>query len=689
MKMWLASFPRSGNTYFRNILYYCYGIESSAFHNGEHYPVDPQFQKYDVVKTHLLPHELPKVNCPVVYLIRDGRDSLVSMAHQKKDLIDVQSTLYSNLQEAIVAAEGTFFGGWSENVKQWMEKADVVIRYEDLVADPIGQVERLRKFIDMPEGDITKLPTFEQMKKGEAYFGLKELDEFKLNSKTEQTAKFFRKGKSGSWRDEMPTHLQDLFWNYHGETMERLGYTYTGDKKEMDDLYDSSWKQKINPYTLPNTVPSRVLVEADKILLPSRDGVKRYVVELLAAIKDLTNDVKHQWTVDVQVMDKIYTINSYLVHTFDRDLQPPKEHFTYEEVLLFIRRVIKALTPSPVYNTLAPIYRKKIRKSVLSYRNTVVLSQLEDDVQLATPGVDEKNNTNTRYHLMHIPLPQNYRHANSRADKFVFTVHDLSHKLFPQLHKDENVKLAEEGMQFIENNQSGVISISNATQVDLKNLYPSIRGTAKVVPEAVDRTKFKYNVNKHYADMIRTKYNIPCGDFFLTVSTIEPRKNIETLLSAFNNLCEQLPDRNFSLVVVGSKGWKYDSVFKHKSRFSDRIIFAGHALDTELAALYSEATAFCYLSLYEGFGLPVLEAMSCRCPVIVANNSSLPELVADAGVLVETKNVEATVAVMKQMLLDKDFREQKAVQAWRRSFQFSWRKTAIDTLKAYNAILEP
>ena len=108
--IWLASFPRSGNTFFRNILYQLYGLESSTFHREPNYPVDEGYESYPVVKTHLLPSDLipDDPNIKKVYLVRDGRDALVSIAHHRKDIIEPHTDYYNNLLEAVLSIEGTF-----------------------------------------------------------------------------------------------------------------------------------------------------------------------------------------------------------------------------------------------------------------------------------------------------------------------------------------------------------------------------------------------------------------------------------------------------------------------------------------------------------------------------------------------------------------------------------------------------
>ncbi|MEM8584903.1 MAG: sulfotransferase domain-containing protein, partial [Bacteroidota bacterium] len=166
--IWLASFPRSGNTFFRNVLYEVYGLSSSTYHKDPQRVHDPDFASAPVVKTHLLPAQLPESlqDKPSVYIVRDGRDSLVSIAHHRKDIVAPGTDFYNNVIEATLAQGRSFFGGWSENVNQWTAKADVIIRFEDLIRDPIREVEKLRTIIDLPEPDLRKLPNFETLKFG-------------------------------------------------------------------------------------------------------------------------------------------------------------------------------------------------------------------------------------------------------------------------------------------------------------------------------------------------------------------------------------------------------------------------------------------------------------------------------------------------------------------------------------------
>lgn len=222
----LASFPRSGNTFLRNVLFDVYGIASSEFHMETDKKVLKNFSSFPVVKTHLLPHQLPKSlqSKKSVYIIRDGRDALVSIAHHRKDIIAPGSNYYKNLAEAILARGGSFFGGWSVNVEKWTEKADIVIRFEDLIKDPLGQIERLREIMELPDPNLAKLPTFQSLKKGTPHYGSEGKNIKNTLQRKERADKFFRRGITGSYKDEMPKLIQLLFWLKNKKQMKANNY---------------------------------------------------------------------------------------------------------------------------------------------------------------------------------------------------------------------------------------------------------------------------------------------------------------------------------------------------------------------------------------------------------------------------------------------------------------------------------
>lgn len=229
--VWLVSYPRSGNTYVRNILYHVYGQESSVYHQipGKEQPAD--YADFPFVKTHLLPDQLPEAHrqAPVVYIIRDGRDAVISEAWHRKNFHDKKSRVRHTMLQAILAEDGSYFGGWGRHVQEWLPKADVVLRFRDLLIDPIQEVEKIRSVADLPDPDTDHLPTFLSQKTGEPRYGKVITEEGKNNFR------FFRKGKVGAWQEEMPKWMQDIFWRYHGPVMHCAGYEKAGEVADYPD----------------------------------------------------------------------------------------------------------------------------------------------------------------------------------------------------------------------------------------------------------------------------------------------------------------------------------------------------------------------------------------------------------------------------------------------------------------------
>jgi len=188
----------------------------------------------------------------------------------------------------------------------------------------------------------------------------------------------------------------------------------------------------------------------------------------------------------------------------------------------------------------------------------------------------------------------------------------------------------------------------------------------------------------------RARYGIPEGQYFLSLAAPQPRKNLAHLIRCFCRLLDehQLPDTY--LVLAGSKeqGWMYDEIFETAealSKYRSRLIFTGYVADENLAALYSGALAFVFPSLYEGFGLPPLEAMQCGTPVIASNTTSLPEVVGEAGLMVDPLDEEALCQAMLRITEEVEVRSELGRKGVERAAEFSWEKCAEETAKVYHA----
>ncbi len=219
--IWLVSYPRSGNTFFRMILDKVYGIESSEYSPKTSHLPEEELLKYSALKTHLQPNSIPAnlLDHKVVYLMRDGRDSVVSLAHHRIDIKQKKQSYFRALTECILGIGNRFDGGWSGHVSSWEERTDVTIKFEDLIKDPIGQVERLRAIMDLPEPNIDALPTFDQLKASAPKYGSGASSDEEKRKK--EASKFYRKGKVGTYKDEMNLFHQFLFNIMHGKMLRK------------------------------------------------------------------------------------------------------------------------------------------------------------------------------------------------------------------------------------------------------------------------------------------------------------------------------------------------------------------------------------------------------------------------------------------------------------------------------------
>jgi len=189
------------------------------------------------------------------------------------------------------------------------------------------------------------------------------------------------------------------------------------------------------------------------------------------------------------------------------------------------------------------------------------------------------------------------------------------------------------------------------------------------------------------ARKVRDRYHLP-DNYILYVGTIQPRKNLATLIEAFH-LLKREQGISSKLVIVGRKGWLYDQLFSRINELGleEEILFTGFVPDEELPFIYDRAAVFVYLSLFEGFGLPPLEAMACGVPVITSNTTSLPEVVGEAGITLPPTDVNRVCEALGQVLGDKALAASMRRKGLERARMFSWEAAARETLEVYETVL--
>lgn len=266
----------------------------------------------------------------------------------------------------------------------------------------------------------------------------------------------------------------------------------------------------------------------------------------------------------------------------------------------------------------------------------------------------------------------------------VLTIHDLIFKLFPEHHKKLNYYFLNAAVPLFVRRADAIIAVSQATKNDLMRHYGTPDNKITVVHEAA-APHFRVVPNSEVA-RVRTAYDLP-ERFLLSVGTIEPRKNLTRLVEALARLRQG--DQHLALVVVGSKGWMFDEFFAkiEELGLQGAVRMLGFVPDEDLPAVFRAATVYVMASVYEGAGLPLLEAMACGVPVVSSRESSLPELGADVPRYFNPYDVDNMTEVLRQVLADEDLRAQMAAQGPVRAARFSWQRAARETLDVYTRVL--
>jgi len=267
----------------------------------------------------------------------------------------------------------------------------------------------------------------------------------------------------------------------------------------------------------------------------------------------------------------------------------------------------------------------------------------------------------------------------------VFTLYDLSFLKYPETHLPLNRWFSRLMMPLFLRRAGAVISISQHTKADAVRYYGLDESKIHVIPLGVD-SRFHPAHDRAILATVRARYHLP-DRFILSVGTIEPRKNLLTLLRAYERL-RATADGTHRLVLVGTRGWRAEQFLAAlaSSPVRHEVVLAGPVPDVDLPLVYGAADLFVYPSLYEGFGLPPLEAMACGVPVIASSAASLPEVVGDAGLLVDPHSAEELAAAMRRVLGDETLRGALRMKGLARASSFSWSETARRTYEVYQDV---
>jgi glycosyltransferase involved in cell wall biosynthesis len=269
----------------------------------------------------------------------------------------------------------------------------------------------------------------------------------------------------------------------------------------------------------------------------------------------------------------------------------------------------------------------------------------------------------------------------------VVTIHDLIAVHFGEDIPFWSRQYFGRWMPFSYNFVDHIIAVSNHTKKDIIDLLHTPEDKITVIYEAAD-TKFKPLPDKaSQAKRIKEKYKIK-DDFILHVGTLNPRKNLEFLVSVYSEVVKKFPNTN--LVIAGKKGWYYESLIEKVNSLDlgKKVLFIGYIDEEDKVAMYNAATMLVFPSLYEGFGLPPLEAMSCGVPVVASNRSSIPEVVGEGGLLIDPTDIKAWTDGICLFLKSPKDREKYGQYGIKQASKFSWSKTAQETISVYDKVLK-
>ncbi len=269
---------------------------------------------------------------------------------------------------------------------------------------------------------------------------------------------------------------------------------------------------------------------------------------------------------------------------------------------------------------------------------------------------------------------------NVKAKKRIVSVHDFSFYLNPSWHPKERLDFFEKNFWKNIKKADRIITGSFYTKHEIEKYLKIDPLKIDVIYHGVD-----HNIYKEYDTKIleefREKLRLP-KEFFLFVGSVEPRKNLLFLMNSYSKLPKEIK-RKYKLLIVGFKGWENEKVKELLDKESENILYIGYLSDIELAYIYNLAKIFIYPSLYEGFGIPPLEAMACKTCTIVSNRASLPEICAEGALYTNPLNEEDLIKKILKILENEKLQKELIQKGYNRAKNFDWEKSAMEHLEVF------
>lgn len=274
--------------------------------------------------------------------------------------------------------------------------------------------------------------------------------------------------------------------------------------------------------------------------------------------------------------------------------------------------------------------------------------------------------------------------------KRVVIVHDMAYKVCPETVRLKTKRWLQLTLKGSCKRADAIVTDSESSKKDIVRYLNVSPDKITVMPSGVDLRYFHNKYSDEEILKIKKKYHIR-DEYFLYLGTLEPRKNIPNLLRAYKKLLDiDLKGVIPQLVIAGGKGWLFDSIFEtvKELNIEGNVLFTGYMEADEVPKIMCGAVAFVFPSIYEGFGIPPLEAMACGTPVITSNLSSLPEVVGDAGILVDPTSVDEICCAMKRIVTDEGLRHDLIEKGLARAQRYTWKNSAEILYSLYKRLLE-
>jgi glycosyltransferase involved in cell wall biosynthesis len=330
-----------------------------------------------------------------------------------------------------------------------------------------------------------------------------------------------------------------------------------------------------------------------------------------------------------------------------------------------------------------PDYKKAFQSSEINVSNFFLNSSLHNFNRMWDDNADKTEILG----FPDIVHSNNFSFPVGVKAKRVMTIYDLGYLDCPEFTTEANRIVCFNGAFEASLYADHIVTISNFSKESFLRYFPYYPEERVSVVYLGNRPTLNKSLGKSTIQAVKAKFDL-AESFWLDVGTLEPRKNYRLLLEAYARLVKE-GNESKPLYIAGGKGWMENDIQERVKELgiSDKIRFLGYVSDEELSVLYSTCYAFIYPSLYEGFGLPVLEAMSCGAPIITSNNSSIPEVVGDAGLSIDPKNVQSLVDAMSKLNVDQNLRNELIIKSELQARHFSWESAAEQIVDIYKKVM--